>query len=162
MLWDLCHAVGAPPGPAHGRPSGRRLRGRLRLQVPLRRPRSARPSVRRPHATRAAFDQPLTGWNGHARTRSASSGDYTPAEGIARARIGTPPVLSLLALEAALTAFDGVDLDLVRAKSLSLTGFLLDCADALLDGLGIAVVTSRDPRNAGVARWCCATPRRTR
>ena len=46
---------------------------------------------------------------------------YTGAPGIARARIGTPPLLSLLALESALGAFDGVDIEAVRARSVSLT-----------------------------------------
>jgi kynureninase len=73
---------------------------------------------------------------------------YEPVEGIGRARIGTPPMLSLLALEAALTAFDGVDLAELRAKSLSVTGFFIDCADALL-GDAFSVVTPRVAERRG-------------
>ncbi|MFC9324102.1 kynureninase [Kitasatospora sp. NPDC057015] len=145
MLWDLCHAAGALPV---------RLDA---LGVDLAvgcgyKYLSGGPGApaylyvaRRHHAD---FDHPLTGWNGHAEPFAASS-DYTPAEGVGRARIGTPPILSMLALEAALTAFDGVDLDEVRAKSLSLTGFLLDCADRELDGLGFTAATPREPARRG-------------
>jgi hypothetical protein len=81
--------------------------------------------VARPH--QADFDPALTGWTGHARPFEMTE-PYQPAEGIGRARIGTPPMLSLLALEAALTAFDGVDLAELRVKSLSVTEFFIDCA----------------------------------
>ncbi|MFJ7209136.1 kynureninase [Streptomyces sp. NPDC098789] len=94
------------------------------------------------------FDHPVTGWHGHAQP-FAMSGTYTPAPGITRARIGTPPLLSLIALEAALTAYDGVDMAAVRTKSLSLTGFFQECADALLDGLGFTMATPRDPERRG-------------
>ncbi|GAB3672435.1 kynureninase [Actinocorallia lasiicapitis] len=94
----------------------------------------------------AALDLPLTGWHGHADP-FGMSGDYRPADGIGRARIGTPPLLSMLALEAALTAFDDLPMELVRAKSLSLTGFFIECADALLDGFTLA--TPRDPARRG-------------
>ena len=74
---------------------------------------------------------------------------YAPAPGIARARIGTPPILSLLALDAALDAFEGVGLDAIRAKSLQLGGFFLACADSLLAGLGFSVITPRAPERRG-------------
>lgn len=145
MLWDLCHAAGALPV-------------RLdELGVDLAvgcgyKFLSGGPGapafiyVARRH--QAAVDQPLTGWNGHAEPFGLS-GDYTPAPGVERARIGTPPILSLLALEAALTAFEGIDMEQIRAKSLSLTGFFTDCADTLLDELGFTVATPREPHRRG-------------
>ena len=95
-----------------------------------------------------AMRQPLTGWTGHADP-FAMRADYEPAEGIGRGRVGTPAVLSMLALEAALGAFDGVDLGTLRAQSLSLTGFFIECCDSLLDGLGFGLRTPREPERRG-------------
>ncbi|MEZ0448076.1 hypothetical protein [Cellulomonas sp. ICMP 17802] len=79
------------------------------------------------------FVNVVPGWHGHAEP-FAMADEYVGPPGIARARIGTPPLLSLLALEVALRAFDGVDIDAVRARSLSLTRFLRDAiADVLPD-----------------------------
>lgn len=98
------------------------------------------------HRHQEVFDHPLTGWHGHARP-FAMEGSYAAGEGIARTRVGTPPLLSVLALEAALTAYDGLPLADVRAKSSTLTGFFLECLDALLPGIEVA--TPRDPRRRG-------------
>jgi kynureninase len=96
----------------------------------------------------AGFDQPLTGWHGHARPFSMDPG-YAPAAGITRARIGTPPMLSLLALEAALEVFGRADMTAVRAKSLGLGDFFIACADDLLAGLGFGLITPREPERRG-------------
>ena len=93
-----------------------------------------------------AFDQPLTGWNGHARP-FAMEETYEAIPGIGRARVGTPPLLSVLALESALTAFDGITMAQVRERSLSLTGFFLQCLDALCPEL--EVITPREESRRG-------------
>jgi kynureninase len=91
---------------------------------------------------------PLTGWTGHARP-FAMEGSYEPAPGVDRMRNGTPPMLSLLALGSALTAFDGLRMSDVRAKSLSLTSLFLDLADEVLVPLGFEPVTPREPAERG-------------
>ena len=98
----------------------------------------------------SVFDQPLTGWNGHARP-FAMDGDYEPAPSIERARVGTPPVLGMLALEAALAAYDGVDMTAVRRRSASLTGFFLECVDALCPSLAIATPREEARRGSQVS-----------
>lgn len=92
------------------------------------------------------FDQPLAGWHGHAEP-FALAPTYVAAPGIGRARVGTPPLLSLLALEAALDAFEGLDPAAVRAGSLSLTSFFLEALDALVPEA--EVVTPRAPDRRG-------------
>ena len=43
-------------------------------------------------------EQPLSGWFGHSRPFAFES-SYAPAEGAQRFQCGTPPILSLVALE---------------------------------------------------------------
>ena len=62
----------------------------------------------------------LSGWLGHAAP-FAFDLDYRPGAGIARMRVGTPPVLQMAALDAALDAWDIADIADVRAKSIELT-----------------------------------------
>jgi kynureninase len=101
--------------------------------------------ARRHHQT---VRSPLSGWTGHARP-FAMEGSYEPAPGIDRMRNGTPPMLSLLALEAALAAYDGLAMADVRAKSLSLTSFFLELVDDVLVPLGFEPVTPREPAERG-------------
>ena len=99
-----------------------------------------------------AVEQPLVGWHGHAAP-FAFEHDWRPAPGIERLLCGTAPQLSLLALEAALEAFDGVDLALLRAKSVALTSLFLDLAEAAVGGFGGAsgfgLASPRDPAERG-------------
>ncbi len=100
----------------------------------------------------ASFAQPLVGWHGHAEP-FAFSPDWQPHPGIERMLVGTAPQLSMLALEAALAAYDGVDLEQVRAKSLSLTELFIAGYDALLarHGLGLASPRAAAERGSQVS-----------
>ncbi|HEX4253999.1 MAG TPA: kynureninase [Streptosporangiaceae bacterium] len=145
MVWDLCHAVGALPLEMDS--------DRVDLAVGcsykyLSGGPGAPAFIYIAERHQPGLDQPLTGWNGHSRPFDMEPG-YQAASGIARARIGTPPMLSMLALDAALDVFDGVDLAAVRAKSLRLGEFFIAGADDVLAGLGFEVVTPRAPERRG-------------
>ena len=62
----------------------------------------------------------LSGWLGH-EAPFAFDLDYRPGPGIARMRVGTPSILGLAALDAALDAWEGVSIDDVRAQSVALS-----------------------------------------
>ena len=61
--------------------------------------------------------------------------------------VGTPPVLALSALEAALTAFDGIALADLRAASLSLTDLFIELVDERVPRF--EVVTPREHARRG-------------
>ena len=135
----------------------RRPRGRLRLQVPQRRARRARVRLRRPPGTTPRSSTSCRAGTG---TRSRSRWpDFVPAPGIARARIGTPPMLSLLALEAALARSTASDRRTSAPGRCPSTGFLLRarCA-AVVPARGGAPREADAPRLTGRA----AAPRRLR
>ena len=91
-----------------------------------------------------ALDLPLIGWQGHAAPFDLEPG-YRPAPGIERARIGTPPVLAMRALDAALDVFDDVTIGEIRAKSLRLSRLVLDYVAAHLADVR-AVTPAEDER----------------
>ena len=62
----------------------------------------------------------LSGWLGHVAP-FAFDLEYCPGTGIERMRVGTPPILGLAALDAALDVWDGVSIDAVAAKSAELS-----------------------------------------
>ncbi|GHG58413.1 kynureninase [Streptomyces griseocarneus] len=126
VVWDLCHSAGALPVALDA--NGVDFAVGCTYKYLNGGPGSpAYLYVRRD--LQAGFDSPLPGWNSHADPFGMSAA-YEPADGAARGRVGTPDILSLLALEAALDVWDGVDITAVRAKSLALTDFFLRCVAA--------------------------------
>ena len=61
----------------------------------------------------------LSGWLGH-EAPFAFDPDYRPGRGIERMRVGTPSVLQMAALEAALDIWDGVEMASLRKAALAL------------------------------------------
>ena len=88
----------------------------------------------------------LSGWLGH-ESPFAFDRDYRPAPGIERMRVGTPPILQLASLEAALDVWDSVDLDDLRTTSLTLTDRFIAGVEAACPML--ALVTPRDHDRRG-------------
>lgn len=90
----------------------------------------------------------LAGWMGHAAP-FAFTLDYKPLEGVGRMRVGTPPVLSLAALDAALDVFEGVDMAALRAKSVSLSETFVAEVERRCAPHRLRLVSPRDPAQRG-------------
>jgi kynureninase len=91
---------------------------------------------------------PLWGWMGHAAPFDFSP-SYTPGDGIAPFLCGTPPMLSMAALEAAIDLWLRVDLETVWRKSRALSDLLIRLVDERGTDLGFSVASPRDPRERG-------------
>ncbi|MAQ82853.1 MAG: kynureninase [Maritimibacter sp.] len=88
----------------------------------------------------------LSGWLGH-EAPFAFDPDYRPGPGISRMRVGTPPVLQMAALEAALDIFDTVDMHALRARSQHLGDRLIAAVEARC--ANVALASPRDPDARG-------------
>ena len=71
------------------------------------------------------LENPVAGWMGHAAPFDFS-GDYRPAEGVRRFLAGTPPILSLLALETAIDTMAGAEPTALAAKAKRLGDIFLE------------------------------------
>src|ERR1700726_1073392 len=81
----------------------------------------------------AAATHPLSGWWGHAAP-FAFDRNFRPDAGIKRFLCGTPPIISLRGVEAALDALRGVEVAALREKSLALTELFIARVTTLLPG----------------------------
>lgn len=145
VLWDLSHAAGAVPvqlddwdadfaagcsykylngGP--GAPAFLYINKRLQGQAV----------------------SPIWGWFGD-RAPFAFDLQYHPADDIRHFIAGTPPILSTLAIEPGVDLILEAGMDRVRAKSISLTTYLIDLFDAVLVPLGFTLGTPRDAARRG-------------
>ncbi|MDX8349488.1 kynureninase [Cognatiyoonia sp. IB215446] len=88
----------------------------------------------------------LSGWLGH-EAPFAFDLDYRPGTGVERMRVGTPPVLQLAALDAALDIWDQVDMQDLRAASIALTEQFIAGVEAACPMLTLA--SPRDPDQRG-------------
>ena len=100
------------------------------------------------HAERAR--PALSGWLGH-EAPFAFDLDYRPGAGIDRMRVGTPPVLALTVLEAALDAWDGVDLSDLRSASIALTDLFIREVESRCPDLALASPRAGSQRGSQVS-----------
>ncbi|MCD1616477.1 kynureninase [Salipiger marinus] len=92
----------------------------------------------------------LSGWLGH-EAPFAFDQSYRPGAGIERMRVGTPPVMQMAALEAALDVWDQVDMADLRRRSLDLTTLMMDLVEDQCPGLSLATPREEEARGSQVS-----------
>jgi len=144
-LWDLAHSAGALPVDLSGAGADfavgcgyKYLNGGPGAPAFIH--------VRPDHAERVG--PRLSGWLGH-EAPFAFDPDYRPAEGIQRMMVGTPPVLSLSALDTALDLWTDVDLDEIRSHSIALSELFIREVEAQCAGFELTLASPREPARRG-------------
>ena len=159
MIWDLSHSVGAIPVDLRGGGDAAAASdfavgcGYKYLNGGPGAPAFVWAHPRHTERMdREQMRQPLSGWLGHASPFEFSS-EYRPAPGIARFICGTPPILSLAALECGVEVFRVAvglgGMKAVREKSVALTGLFIDLVEARCAGHDLTVITPRRPEERG-------------
>lgn len=145
VLWDLSHSVGAVPINLNGCHvdlavgcTYKYLNGGPGAPAFLYVRRDLQPRL----------TQPIWGWFS-AQTPFAFNLDYTPAANISRYSTGTPPVLSMLAVEPALDLVLQAGPERIRAKSICQTEYLIFLADRWLAPLGFSLGSPRQANSRG-------------
>jgi kynureninase len=90
----------------------------------------------------------LAGWFG-ARDPFQFSPDYKPANGIARFLVGTPPILSMRAVEPGIRMLLEAGMDQIRKKSIAQTELLIELCDQVLSPLGFVLGSPRESSRRG-------------
>lgn len=98
----------------------------------------------------AAIRPALSGWLGHEAPFAFDPG-YRPAPGVERMRIGTPPILAMAALEAALDIWENVSIEDIRARSQELTARFIEEVEARCPDLTLASPREPDARGSQVS-----------
>jgi kynureninase len=142
-IWDLAHSAGAIPVDL----SGARADFAVGCTYKYLNGGPGAPAfiyVSPEHGDKAV--PALSGWLGH-EAPFAFDPDYRPAAGVERMRVGTPPIIGLAALDAALDAWEGIELADIRARSIELSECFLAEVEARCPQLELA--SPRDPQARG-------------
>ncbi len=145
MLWDLSHATGAVP--VHLNAANADLAIGCTYKYLNGGPGSpAFLYVRKD--LQQKLKSPIQGWFGQNNPFDFQL-NYDPAPGIERFLAGTPPLLSVTALEPALDILLEAGMDNLRKKSLEQTAYLISLADEYLTPLGFQLASPRDEDQRG-------------
>jgi kynureninase len=140
MIWDLAHSAGAVPVDL----AASNCEMAVGCTYKYLNGGPGAPAFIYVRPDLAAEVQPaLAGWMGHDAPFDFDR-DYRPAGGIERMRVGTPPIIQLAALEAAMEVWEGVDMADVRAASIALQEVFIREVEARVPEL-----TLSSPRDAG-------------
>ncbi|WP_375404014.1 kynureninase [uncultured Sphingomonas sp.] len=141
MLWDLSHSVGAVPLALDDAHADLAVGCTYKyLNGGPGAPAFLYVADRWQHR----LESPLSGWMGHAEP-FAFTDRYRPAPGMKRWLVGTPPMLSMAALEPALDLWAEVDQAAVASKGAALFDILLAAGEAA----SLPCITPTDPAARG-------------
>jgi kynureninase len=148
-VWDLAHSAGAVPVDLHAADADFAVGcGYKYLNGGPGAP--AFVWVHPRHADR--FEQPLSGWWGHAAPFEFTP-HYRPAQGISRYLCGTQPILSMTALECGLDTVLAAQtlggMAALRRKSLALTDLFIGLVEERCAGHGLGLATPREHERRG-------------
>jgi kynureninase len=105
---------------------------------------------RRHFATDGRVDAGLAGWwSVHKESMFEMADEFFPGVGASALQIGTPAVLSMAPIEGALQPIEEAGLERIRAKSLAMTDFIIELANAELAEFGFRIGTPRDRNRRG-------------
>jgi kynureninase len=140
VLWDLSHSTGAVPVELDA--WGADLAAGCSYKY-LNGGPGAPAFVYVAARLQAELWQPIQGWLGTADPFRMGE-RYEPAPGVRRFTSGTPPILGMLPIADMLALLDEAGMPAVRAKSVALTAFAIEVADALLAPAGVRLESPRD------------------
>jgi len=144
-LWDLSHSAGAVP--LHLNQDGAELAVGCGYKY-LNGGPGAPAFLYVAEHLQERLVSPLRGWMGHAAPFDFTD-DYVPAPGISRFLAGTPPILSLAALETGVRSFDGASMDAVWAKSAALFDLFASLIAQRCGGHGLESISPPDAERRG-------------
>ena len=141
-IWDLAHSAGAIPVDVAGADADFAVGCTYKY---LNAGPGAPAFIYVPKHHHEAAQPALQGWLGH-EAPFAFDQDYRPDPGIARMRVGTPPMLQLAALDAALDVFERTTMDALRARQIDLSERFIAAVEA---ETSLALASPRDPHRRG-------------
>jgi kynureninase len=145
VLWDLSHAVGALPINLNAAQADLAVGCTYKY---LNGGPGAPAFLYVRHDLQAQLANPISGWMGQQAMFDFGL-DYQPAPGLRRFITGTPPILSLAAIEPGVDLLLAAGMDRVRAKSVGLSHYLIELWQAWLEPLGFRLHSPRDAAQRG-------------
>jgi len=145
VLWDLAHSAGAVPVDLGSCEADLAVGcGYKYLDGGPGAPAFA--YVARRHHER--LQTPLWGWMGHEAPFDFDTA-YRPAPGVGRLRVGTPPILSLAALECGVAGIAEIGIEALRRKSEALTELFIALVERECAGHGFELASPREKDRRG-------------
>ncbi len=145
ILWDLSHSVGSVPVDLHA------CNADLAIGCTYKYLNGGPGSTAFLYVRKdlqEKLQQPIWGWLGSKDPFQFGTA-YEPAGDISRFLVGTPPVLSMSAIEPALDLHLEAGITALREKSIRQSGFLLELYDDWLAPLGFTLGSPREPASRG-------------